>query len=107
MPVSLTNLRERRALATKDLGEFGQLNVWYNVGKTSPGYFQRKAKTPDKAFLIEMITDLVVDWDVTDETGETLPITEETLNELDYAFLNLVVDLMKEASDPLTRSGKR
>lgn len=108
MPVSLANLRDRRALATKDLGEFGTLNIWYNVGKISPGYFQAKRDNPhpEKEFLVELNMDLVVDWDIQDENGEKLPITHEVMRELDYALLNLINDMVKEASDPLKQSGK-
>ncbi len=112
MATTLKRILAERATVMLRLDNGDDVELHYNPSKYTPRMVAeteraREENEATRPFLLQLER-LLLGWDVMDETGQPLAITEETLSDLPYKFLLEVMDaITKDAlPDPKRRSGQ-
>jgi len=86
--------------------ETGEGEVVINASYSLRAFAQAELEKLDDQQAIPFLARVLVDWDVTDDEGKPLPITEETLKLLPWPVLNdLFLAILEDAKEE--RRGKR
>ena len=80
-------VRNERALALEFAGD--TLNFSYRPGLVTPAFSD--ALGTEKRPLIWALSRVVVSWDLVDDAGQPLPLTEQSLTEIPTPFLRSVL----------------
>lgn len=90
MPINLEKMKDwRRSVIVKFAGE--ECRVTYKPGAYTASLLDRAAKEPTvHGYYHVMISELVSEWDVLDETGKSLPPSNELISTLSLEFLKAV-----------------
>ena len=91
----------RRQVAIKVEGE--TLNVVYNERMLTPGLIrevERLDKSEDVDGTVELLSRLLIEWDLQDEKGKPWPITRESLADLTYRELGMIQRAITEDLAP-------
>jgi len=97
MPVSLSALRAKVRsvpIPFEDLTEGESLTVSYHPHLFNGAFLTRLSS--DQISTHQALSELLCDWDLQDESGNTLPICVETLDMLPHALLLLIWESIKE-----------
>ena len=104
MPISLNHLKNDKRTITADY--FGDpVNLVYKPSELTPTV-EAEIRDNDQS-VVKVFCKLIVNWDVVDEKGEELPITEEVVGEMPSAFLNALIYACRDDMIPKVKSGRR
>lgn len=96
MAIKLSDLQKATRKITIDF-QGGSLEVEYRLNVITPAFLNAKLTLPDQ------LKQAVVRWDLTDDQGQELSVTEELLNtlpvELQAKINTAIADDMRVASD--------
>lgn len=108
MPVRLSDLMRDSRTITVPVGD-DVLTVTYRPSGITPETEERLAKLGQDqrlgASMIALLSETLAGWDLVDDKGKTLPITEAQLRKLPMRFLGDLVRAMTEDMRPNSSSG--
>lgn len=112
MAVSLSDLKRKKRELVLEVGE-DDLNIVYDPSSITPAsqdaFFQLIEKYRYGRALASILADRLVSWDLMDEEGNVIPITEEALSEVPVDVLEFIhesiIDDLKVDKDDLKNSG--
>lgn len=91
MPARLSDLLKDRRTVTVDFGDGVSVRLTYRPSGLTPETEDRIREFTEArrggAALIELLSDCLVDWDITDDTGNPLPVSPEVLRRLPLGVL--------------------
>jgi len=104
MPVRLSDLRSEIKTFTLLVGD-DTLTVRYHAGKLTPMELDRAQTLRDADALAEVLSGLLVDWDLLKEDGQPLEVTKENLCGLPLVFQrNVLIALLEDMRPNATRA---
>ncbi len=89
MPVRLSHIRAGVKTLEMDLGE-GTLCLTYRVGRITPEIVDRVDQVRNIDDIVELLLEWLSSWDMEDDEGQVLPVSEETLRALPMPFLRAI-----------------
>ncbi len=108
MPIRLSELMRDTRTVTLAVGE-ESLTVSYRPGGITPETEDRLEAFAQNqkvgASMIALLLDTLTGWDITDDKGKTLPVTEAQLRKLPLALLGQLVRAITEDMRPNALSG--
>jgi hydrogenase maturation factor len=109
VPISLNQLRERKATTTLDLGDGLSIQLVYKPNEITPGYLDSVSKETDLMALARVVARIISSWDITDDDGVAMSVTDETAAQLGIQLLNEIITTVASDMRPLAakRNGKR
>lgn len=101
MPISLNQLRERKATTTLDLGDGLSIQLVYKPNEITPGYLDSVSKETDLMALARVVSRIVASWDITDDAGVAMPVSDDTAAQLGIQLLNEIITIVASDMRPL------
>lgn len=109
MPVSLAKLLQADVATLKvDVGLPEPLRVTYVPARVTGeqlALMQTVGESEDLALICETFAGIIDSWDLEDEQGERLPVTQGTLLKLPIRVLTKVLEAVSADINPQTRRG--
>jgi len=120
MPITLSSLKEavRKVQVYVDDDE---LNVWYKLGELTPERTDRirylvdlmsdddveDSERPTQAEAWADMLDIIERWDITDDEGNELPVTEEVIATVPTPVLGVILEVIMEDARPSQKRPRR
>lgn len=96
----LAKRQQREAKVVLDFGDEGSLTLTFDPSKLTVGRVKRLSRAGrenDFGAVAEEFFDILIDWDLLDDEGNTMPFTEETVDALGIdVFVQIVAELGKQ-----------
>lgn len=107
--VRLSELARNRRTVEVPVGDGDDVvKITYRPGGITPQTEERLHKAIDEqrggAALVALFADCLIEWDIVDDDGQPLPVTEETLRHLPTVFLAQMAQAITEDMRPNPRS---
>lgn len=111
MPISISKSSEYKKQRIRlDLGDLGDINATAYPNRITIALEQKlnaAIADGDTATVAAEFSQIIADWDVTDDDGNVLPINEETISMLGIPLVAELFQVVQETLSPKAKTGKQ